>query len=189
MNEELIKDEEKKDDIISIEKEDFVDREGTEEAIMGAAFSKDEPAVPAKIFLDDDSRIKIEIDIFSDKKTGKIVNVFKKGMLKIDDVKNIFGYTSEEFEFSIPSFEDVTLYRQQSSNNINRTVDKSFFRNFLVSMHLKDWSLKDEKGNKINLDFDINGGLTQKSSRIVNRVPTVIWDLVLTIFERETLIS
>jgi len=189
MNEDEVKEEAKPDDVISIEKDDFVDKEGTDEAIMGSAFSLDDPAVPAKIFMDDDDRVKIELDILSDKKTGKIINVFKKDTFTIGDMDKLFGHTIESFEFSVPTFDDVTLYRQQSSNNPNRVIDKNLFRNFLIVMHLKDWSLRDEKGEKINLDFDINGGLTQKSARIVNRVPTVIWDLVLTIFERETLIS
>lgn len=189
MNEDKTNEEVKTGDIISIEKDDFVDKEGTDEAIMGSAFSFDEPAAPAKIFMDEDYRVKIELDILSDKKTGKIINVFKKDTFTIGEMDKLFGHTVESFEFSVPTFDDVTLYRQQSSNNPNRTIDKSLFRSFLIAMHLKDWSLKDEKGEKINLDFDINGGLTQKSTRIVNRVPTVIWDLVLTIFERETLIS
>lgn len=178
------------DNTVSIEKDEFVDKDGVEDAIMGSAFSKDVPAVPAKIFIEEDAKVIVEIDILSDKKTGKIVNVFKKDSFPIgDEMKALFGYSVESFEFSIPTFEDITLYRQQSSNNPTRVIDKNILRNYFIVMHLKDWSLKNEKGEKINLDFEINGGLSTKSTRLVNRVPTVIWDVVLTIFERETLIS
>lgn len=180
---------EEKRDEISIDKSEFVNETAAEEAIMGAAFSSGEDAVPAKIFLDDDARIRIEVDIYSDKKTGKIVNVFRKGSFNNEDIEKILGHTEVYFEFSVPAYDDVVLYRQQSSNNPQRVIDRNVFRSFLLVMHLKDWSLTDDDGNKIILKFDTNGGLTSKSTRVVNRVPVVVWDMVLTLFERESLIS
>lgn len=67
-------------------------------------------------------------------------------------------------------------------------VDKNLFRNFIIAKHLKDWSLEND-GKKIELDFEFDGNLSKESIRFVNRVPTIIWDVALTAFERETLIS
>lgn len=171
---------------VEIVKESFVDKEGMEQAAVESVGL--EEAVPVQIFMEDNEKVLIEIDILSDKKTGKIISVFKKDSFPLAEMKDLFGHCVESFEFSVPTFENVSLYRQRSSNNNNRNVDKNMFRNFLIAMHLKDWSLKGKDGKKINLDFDIDDVLTKESIRVVNKVPTVIWDVVLTAFERETLI-
>lgn len=187
MNDEKVTEEKEMVAAIEIEKDDFVDKEGIDDAIVNSAFNKN-VAIPAKIFMDDDEKVVIDIDILSNKETGKIVSVFRKDTFPIGEMKELFGHCVESFEFSIPSYEDVCLYRQRASNNASRKIDKILFWNLLMTMHLKDWSLKmNEK--KIELDFDVDGILTKESMKYVNKVPTVIWDVVMTSFERETLIS
>lgn len=171
---------------IDISKENFVDPEGIEKAGFNSILLKEE--VKPQMFLEENSQVRIDIEVLSDRKTGKIISVFKKGALDFDDIKDVFCKTYQWFEFTIPSFEDVSFYRQRSSVNQQRLVDKNLFRNFIIAKHLKDWSLEND-GKKIELDFEFDGNLSKESIRFVNRVPTIIWDVVLTAFERETLIS
>jgi len=171
---------------IDISKENFVDPEGIEKAGFNSILLKEE--VKPQMFLEENSQVRIDIEVLSDRKTGKIISVFKKGALDFDDIKDVFCKTYQWFEFTIPSFEDVSFYRQRSSVNQQRLVDKNLFRNFIIAKHLKDWSLEND-GKKIELDFEFDGNLSKESIRFVNRVPTIIWDVALTAFERETLIS
>jgi hypothetical protein len=172
---------------ISIDKVDFVNEEGINNATIEEAFEKTETPVPVQMFMQEDEQVEVEVDIFSEKKTGKILAVFKKDAFKPDGED--FGFAVHKFSFSIPTFEEVSEYRQRSSNNSSRLVDKNMFRNFLMAMHLKDWTLTDNAGQKIELEFEADGTLSKKSIRIVNKVPTVVWDVVLTNFEKETLIN
>ena len=56
--------------------------------------------------------------------------------------------------------------------------------------HLKDWSLIDAKTKKkIELKLDENGSLSDKSMEKVYKVHPTIIDVVLTVFEKDVLLT
>jgi len=174
---------------IMIKVDGFSDEEKIQKASIEASLTKGKRVLP-NLFIEQNDRIRIEIDILSDPLTGKILSVYKKDSFPFGELGEILVKTEEWFDFSIPTYEEVSLYRQKSAKYQNKetVIDNSLFRNFILGLHLKDWSLKDKKGDKIELKFDADETLDKESVSFINKVPTIIWDIVLTAFERETLI-
>lgn len=160
---------------------------------------KDEPTsdkikVMPSFFIDTQEKISVDVDIVFDKTSGKILSISKKGMLDSDtlDEYKTLGHSSEKFVFTQPDYEDLTTYRQRSATyrrEIQRmVVDTLQMRNFLVVWHLKDWSIRNEKGEKIELVCESNGALSDESIRVVYRVNPAILDVVLSNFEKDILL-
>lgn len=158
----------------------------------GAVESKAAPVSPS-FFVDESDRIRIAIDVIYDKDTGRPTGVSKTD-IGIDFKEfEYLSHSEEWFEFSLPTYEDVTTYKQRSSTfrrDANGMVlDKIQFRNFLVVWHLKDWSLRDRKGEKVPLVHEKNGCLHDDSIAVVMKVPTGIMDLVLSQFEKDMMLN
>lgn len=148
----------------------------------------DKPARIPSFFIEDDDRIRVEVDILFLKDTGKLVSVARKGLLDESDFK-VLGLTSEWFEFSPAGYEDMSGYRQRCSvfrREAGRMLtDPIGLRNYLVVWHLKDWSMRDRKGVKMPLSFAPSGALDDGSIKRVYKMNTTLLDVVLTLFEKD----
>lgn len=163
------------------------------DAAKDAAEPTAEPIAAPSFFVEDSDRIRIAVDILWDARTGRPSSVSKVG-LGIDFKElGYLGHSEEWFEFSVPTYEDITTYRQRSSNFRREAnamvVDKAQLRNFFVVWHLKDWSLRDRKGNKVPLALEENGCLHDDSIAKVMAVPSCIMDVVLSLFEKEIMLT
>jgi hypothetical protein len=143
--------------------------------------------VPPNIFVDLNEKILVEVDVVSDASNGKITWVFPKDQAPKDE-NGFFVFTPISFGFSFPTYDQISGYRQRSTNNQGR-MDENLFRSFLLVQHLKSWDVKDKKGNVVELDFEATGELSKEALENINRVPTIVWDKVLSLFESEAKIS
>ena len=147
----------------------------------------EEVAMPS-FFIEDDDRIRIEVDCLFNNKTGKLESVVRSGILELDDIKALAS-TTEWFDFTPVNYDDMNKYRQKCST-FNRQakmnlVDPISLRNYLVVWHLKDWSIKDRKGNKIELGFSDSGALDDESIDKIYKINSTLMDVVLTHFEKD----
>lgn len=180
---------------------DAAKREGIKEEATnpdGMAIDKDKVA-PEKValpsfFIKKSDRHKIEVDILSSKKDGRIMSVSRVGLGL--DFKKDFSYLRHDvmwFEFSVPNYEDMSTYRQRSSvwrRDAQQTIiDKLQLRNFLLVWHLKDWSLTDSDGNKVELEIEEKGALTDESVAKVYALNPTMVDVVLTLLEKDILLT
>ena len=106
-----------------------------------------------------------------------------------------FAYLKHDvawFEFSLPTYEDMSTYRQRSTvwrrEAQQSVVDKLQLRNFLLVWHLKDWSLTDAEGRRVALEQEDSGALTDASSARVYAANPTLLDVVLTLFEKDVLL-
>lgn len=176
------------DKLTSVQKEDYIDEDGIKDGVFDSLDVSNR--VPPSFFVDPNQTIRINIDVISHPTTGKILSVIRSGTIDSEELGKVLVKTEHWFEFTIPIYEQVSMYRQRSSRYINKesVVDINFFRNFIIAAHLKDWSLTDAKGNKIVLERNADDYFTKETMDIINHVAVVIWDVVLTSFEKETLI-
>lgn len=150
-------------------------------------------AIPS-FFIEKSDRRRLEVDILSSKEDGKIMSVSRSGM-GLDFAKD-FDYLRHDrawFEFTVPSYEDMSTYRQRCAifrKEVGQMlVDRLQLRNFMLVWHLKDWSLIDKAGNKVELKHDEDGSLNDESLKNVYSVHPTILDIVLTIFEKDILLT
>lgn len=145
-------------------------------------------------FVDSEERHRVEVDILFDKKTGKIMAISRSdiGVDFDSDNLSILGHTVEWLEFTVPNYDDMATYRQRCSvfnSQAERLLqDGVQLRRFILAWHLKDWSMRDEQGNKIELSFNSEGGLSKESLDIVYKAMPILLDVVLTIFEKDVLL-
>lgn len=149
-------------------------------------------AVP-KFFIKSDDRVKVELVVLFNKRSGEIVNIALKEF-RIDLSKlNFLGGTEEWFEFTRPSYDDVSSYRQKSmvfDKSLGKMlVDPVRMRNFLIIFHLKSWSLRDDSGQPIVLGFNEHGGIDDASVKFVDSIHPTILDIALSKFETEILLQ
>ena len=151
--------------------------------------------VTPSFFIEDDDRIKIELDILYDKQKGNLVSISRKGLLDPEDFETL-GYSHEWFEFTPPTYEDMTRYRQRCSvfsEEAGRTlVDGTVLRNFYIVWHLKDWSMRKRDGSKVELVHDKTKSsnpniqsLNDKTITAVYKINPTLLDIVLTLLERD----
>ena len=164
-----------------------VEKAGAEKA--GAIEELSRPS----FFVRKTDRHKVEVDILSGK-DGRIVSVSRTG-LGLDFAKD-FRYLRHDmawFEFSLPTYEDMSTYRKRSSmwrRDAQQTVvDRLELRNFILVWHLKDWSLTDEDGKKVALEHDENGALSDECVARAYAVNPTLIDVVMTLFEKEILLT
>jgi len=151
-----------------------------------------EPALPS-FFVEEDDRHLVEVDILSSKSDGRIVSISRKG-LNVDFKQfDYLNYSSESFEFSLPTYDSMSTYRQRSSVFRNEAqqmvVDRVQLRNFFLVWHLKDWSMRDRKGEKVKLEHDEDGSLTDECMKKVYSVQPTLIDIVMTLFEKDILLT
>ena len=162
-------------------------------AAAEAGDEEDEGEFFPSFFIDAEDRHKATVDCLFDKKTNRVTSVSRTGLGLDFDSFNYLSYSEEWFEFSVPDYEDVSKYRQRATvyrrDSGTPVVDGVQLRNFLLVWHLKDWSLRDRKGDKVELEHEDNGSLTNDSIKKVYSIPNAIIDVVLTIFERDVLLT
>jgi hypothetical protein len=143
-------------------------------------------------FIDEDDTQDIEVDILSDKESGKILSISRSGLVDMSDFEYLTA-TAVKFTFSIPTYDDIIKYRQECRSfdiDANKSiVDAVQMRNFYLIWHLKDWTLTDSKGKKVELVHEENGALKDSSIKYVYKMPASVLDVVLTLFEKDVLIS
>jgi hypothetical protein len=140
-------------------------------------------------FVEEEDVLRINVDILFDKDTGKLVAVTRSGVVGDKTEFKALGFTEEWFDFSPVGYEQMSRYRQQCTSFRadagTALVDPVGLRNYLIVWHLKDWSIRDRDGKKIDLEFSDNGSLTEESIRMVYKTNTTMLDVVLTLFEKD----
>lgn len=145
-------------------------------------------------FVDKTSMHRIEVDILSSKEDGKIMSISRVGMgLDFENDFNYLRHSKEWFEFTIPTYEDMSSYRTRCATYHREVgqmlVDKLKLRNYMLVWHIKNWSLTDKSGNKIVLTHDADGSLDDASMKVVYSVHPTILDVILTILEKDVLLT
>jgi len=176
-------------------------RTGIKEAAVNAgamAVEKDKPVTEKKdampsFFVDKAERRKIDVDILSSKDDGRILSVSWTGLgIDFSAEKVYLRHDVVWFDFTIPSYEDMFSYRQRSAKFHKEAgqllVDKLQLRNFFLVWHLKDWSLTDKDGNKVELKHDDDGSLDSESLKKVYAIHPTMLDIVLTRYEKDLLL-
>jgi hypothetical protein len=158
-----------------------------EDAVASAAAPSGEPALPS-FFVEEEDRLRIEVDILFNKETGALVSVSRKGLLDPADFETL-GFSTEWFEFFPVGYEDMTNYRQRCTvyrRDAQRAlVDPIALRNYFVVWHLRDWTMRGRDGKKIELSFSEGGALEDESIKLVYKMNTTMLDVVLTLFEKD----
>ena len=181
--------------------EDDIKRSGIKEVVADSeaiAIEQDKKKVVEKevlpsFFVNKEERKRIELDILSGREDGKIMSVSRTGLgLDFNEFK-FLRHETAWFDFTMPSYEDMSTYRQRCGVYRREAgqvlVDKLQLRNFILVWHLKDWSLTDSDGNKIELKHDSDGSLSDESLKKVYSVHTTLLDVLLTIFEKDVLLT
>jgi hypothetical protein len=179
---------------------DDIKRSGIKDAVVDSdtvAIEKEKEVEPEKVvipsfFVSETERRKIEIDILSVKETGKIVSVSRAGLaIDFNDFPFLL-HGNEWFEFTVPSYEDMSTYRSRCAQWRKEAgqmlVDRLQLRHFFLVWHLRDWSLKDKEGKKIELVFDKDGSMSAESLKVALSMQATILDIVFTAFEKEILL-
>ena len=144
-------------------------------------------------FVEPEQIHKLEFDILFNKKTGAILSISKKS-LGIDFTQfSDYGHSVEYFEFTQPSYEQLSNYRQRCSVYNQQAkqiiIEGVQLRSFLLVWHLKNWSLKDKAGNPIELKHDKDGSLSDDSTKKVYSVFPTLVDVVMTSYEKEIMLT
>ena len=145
-------------------------------------------------FVKKEDRHRVEVDVLSSTRDGRIASVSRVGLgLNFEKEFPYLRHDKVWFEFSLPTYEDMSTYRQRSASwkreAQQNIIDKLSLRNFILVWHLKDWSLTDEKGNKVVLENEDNGALTDESVARVYAVSPTLVDVVMTMFEKDILLA
>jgi hypothetical protein len=118
-----------------------------------------------------------------------------RGGLGLDFEKD-FAYMRHSkvwFDFTIPTYEDMSTYRTRCASFRKEVgqmlVDRLQLRNYILIWHLKDWSLTDKDGKKMELITDTDGSLSDASVKVVYALHPTIIDVVLTVFEKDILLT
>jgi hypothetical protein len=160
--------------------EDAIAAEGGEEA-------PEEAALPS-FFVEEEDRLTVEVDILFSKETGNLVSVSRAGFMDKAEFEAL-GFTQEKFHFKPVGYEQMSQYRQRCSvyrRDAGRAlVDPVALRNYFIVWHLKDWTMRDRKGEMIELKFNENGALDDDSIQQVYKINTTMLDVVLTLFEKD----
>jgi hypothetical protein len=158
----------------------------------------DEPEAKKDIrpsfFIDKTSTHRVEIDILSSKEDGKIMSVSRTGLgLNFKEDFDYLLHTEQWFDFSLPTYEDMSTYRTRCASYHREVgqmlVDKLQLRNYILVWHLKGWSLQDAEGNPVELVHDKDGSLSSDSMKWVYSLHPTIIDVILTIFEKDILLT
>ena len=187
---------------LSEQHEDDAKRTGIKEAVvdsegaiikdkMGESITKGKEALPS-FFVNKDDRRKVEVDVLFGKDDGKVVSVSRYGIgIDFSEFK-FLSHRVVWFEFSVPSYEDMSTYRQRCGVYRREAgqilVDRLQLRNFLLVWHLKSWNLTDSEGNVVEIKLDTDGSLSEESLKKAYGVHASILDVVMTVYEKEILL-
>lgn len=180
------------------EKEKDERRSGVKEVAENAdvmAIEKDAEggdALPS-FFVDKDDRIDIEVDVLSSQQDGRIVSISRKGLGVDFDEFPYLNHSVAKFSFSAPTYDEMSSYRRRSAVFRNEAqqmvVDRVQLRNYFLVWHLRDWSLKNRDGSKVELEHDKEGSLSDESMTKVYSVQPTLIDVVMTLFEKDMLLT
>ena len=155
--------------------------------------AEDEPVAPPSFFIEEGKRHRVEVDILCSKKDGAILSVSRTGLgIDYKDFTYL-NHVKEWFEFTVPTYEDLSSYRQrcgiyrQEAQQV--LIDRLQLRNFLLVWHLKEWSLRKPDGTVVELGHEPNKSLDDASMKAAYSVHPTIMDVVLTIFEKDILLT
>lgn len=207
MTEEAKVEEVKKDEVTATVENTAIAELQTEIALTGLkdsvansdamAIAKDAPVIARQdvlpsFFMDKEERNRVDVDILSGKETGRILSVSRKGIGVDFSEFSYLRYDEIWCDFTIPTYEEMTNYRSRSAvwrkEAQQLVIDRMQLRNFMLVWHLKDWSLTDKKGKKVELTFDKDGSLSEPSMKKVYSIHPTIMDVILTILEKDILL-
>jgi len=158
----------------------------------GEDVPEDKVAAPS-FFVDREENHRVEVDILTKKENGRVVSVARTGIGMNYKQFDRLLYSQVWFEFTMPDYDAMANYRQKSAiyrrEAESMLVDKIQLRNYLLVWHLKDWSLQDKDGKKVELKHDEDGSLTEDSIEKVYAMQSTILDIVLTVFEKDLLLT
>ena len=143
------------------------------------------------LFVKLDELVNVKIIVVYDEK-GSVMSVLNDDFFHLKDTLDVLKYNEYTFKFSSVNYEKINKYRQKCME-IDRiqnvqVVNNFKIRDFLIVYHLKEWDLKDENGNAIELKFDVNKALSDESIEIVYSLHPSIIDVVLTTLEKKLLL-
>jgi hypothetical protein len=145
-----------------------------------------------KFFISESDRIRVEVLVLFNKKSGELLNIALKEF-NIDLSKLTFlGSTVEWFEFTRPTYDELSSYRQKAllfdRQSGKMLVDPVRLRNFLIVFHLKTWSIRDNEGKPIELGFN-GAAMDAESLKAIDKLHPTMLDIVLSKFEAEILLQ
>lgn len=163
-----------------------------EDAVHLAEISDDpEEVQQPSFFVEEDDRIIIELDVLFEKEKGRLVSIARKGLTK-EELFKVLGHSEETFEFSVPNYDQMSNYRERCSSyrrDAGRLLtDPLKLRNYFLVWHLKDWSLRDRHGEKIDLSFNDKGALDKESIKKAYKINPTMMDVVMTLLERDLML-
>lgn len=154
---------------------------------------KKEPEKKAapRIFFKQDSRVEISINGYHNNDTGELAFAIPADDKDINDDSfgELFTKVNYKFWFSRCPYDKYNRYRTRSmiynSEDQNNTINELRLREFFLVFHLVDWNLTDEDGKKVELKFDPNKALSDKSLKLIYTLPNTLLDVVLTTYEKK----
>lgn len=154
---------------------------------------KKEPKKKAapRIFFKQDSRVEISINGYHNNDTGELAFAIPADDKDINDDSfgELFTKVNYKFWFSRCPYDKYNRYRTRSmiynSEDQNNTINELRLREFFLVFHLVDWNLTDEDGKKVELKFDPNKALSDKSLKLIYTLPNTLLDVVLTTYEKK----
>jgi hypothetical protein len=153
----------------------------------------EDKVAPPSFFVDREENHRVEVDILTRKQDGRVVSVARTGIGMDYQQFDRLQYSQEWFEFTMPDYDQMANYRQKSAvyrrEAESMLVDKIQLRNYLLVWHLKDWSLRGKDGKKVELEHDEDKSLKEVSIERVYAMHTTILDIVLTVFEKDLLLT
>jgi len=154
------------------------------------------PKVMPFLFTNENTRVEVSVDGYHSKETGELKFVLvaneKEDEDELDE-DSLFTKVNYKFWFTRIPYDKLNRYRTNSmiynSEDQNNTINELKLREFFLVFHLVDWNLTDAEGNKIELKFDPNKALSDKSLELIYTIPSILIDTVLATFERKMAIS
>lgn len=155
--------------------------------------SEEKPSTSPKLFTKGEDKVKVEIDVLFNKDDGEILSVVMADIgLDLETIEQVLGHQRLWFEFTQPTYDKLNRYRQRSvkydSAARANVINNLAMRDFFIIYHLKEWNVQDGDGNKIQLEFDKNGAMTDESLDKVYELHPSIIDIAMTAFERKVLL-
>lgn len=143
-------------------------------------------------FVNYEKRNRIELRLVYSLETGAILTIVPEEYGIDFSMYDSLGNMKVFFEFTTPSYEQLSHYRLNSSfyNQVaqRNIVENNKLRIFLLRNHLKDWNVTDDEGNVVELKFDEMGSLEEECfEKVITVFPTLI-DVALTNYEKKILL-
>lgn len=139
-----------------------------------------------------EKKIKVGVDILFDPSDGKPLMMIGGAKNDSENELKFLKRTREWMEFTHPTYDDMTFYRENSMSfdkNTNQFLsDPVKMRIHYLKYHLKDWSLRDNEGKKIELKFD-NDRLDEGSINVIGKLSPSLVDIFLSEFEKEAMLG